>query len=61
MSVAVTADVDAGEIVGDGVDFQDADGDRLHEEFVVGSSDDVTVTLDLEVGLGQIEVRRVAS
>jgi hypothetical protein len=36
-----------------------AEGDNLRESFVVGDTDDVTVRLDLEVGLGEIEVRYV--
>ena len=60
MSVRVDSSVGLGEISADDADL---DGDRggggREEQFVVGSADDVTVELDLEVGMGQIEVRRV--
>jgi phage shock protein PspC (stress-responsive transcriptional regulator) len=57
LGVAVVADVDLGQI--STPDFETEESDDLHEEFVVGPSDDVTVTLDLEVRVGQVEVRYV--
>lgn len=62
MSVSVDADLGVGEITADDVEGRalERDGDAgRSEQFVVGSSDDVTVELDLELGLGEIEVRRV--
>ena len=59
MAVDITSDIRLGELVAPG--FARNDGGRVHEEFVVGSPDDVTVTLDLEVGFGEIEVRYVAA
>lgn len=62
MSVRVDSAVGLGELTSDDVEGRplNRDGDLGRtEEFVVGSSDDVTVELDLQVGLGEIEVRRV--
>lgn len=62
MSVSVDAELGVGEITADDVEGPalERDGDAgRSEQFVVGSSDDVTVELDLELGLGEIEVRRV--
>ena len=62
MSVAVDAELGLGELTADDVEGPalERDGDPgRSEQFVVGSSDDVTVELDLELGLGKIEVRRV--
>ncbi len=57
MSVAIDADVRLGEISAPG--FAGVDGDDLHEDLVVGSSDDVTVELDADVRVGELEVRYV--
>jgi phage shock protein PspC (stress-responsive transcriptional regulator) len=59
MSVDVTADIGLGELEAPGIERND--GDAISEQFVVGSTDDVTVTLHLEVGVGQIEVRYVTA
>lgn len=62
MSVRVDAELGIGELTADDVEGRplERDGDAgRSEQFVVGASDDVTVELDLEVGLGEIEVRRV--
>jgi len=65
--VQVSAEVGLGEIVvreldGSRVDRGDEDGTGLDEEFVVGSpARDANVALDLQVGAGEIEVRRVTS
>lgn len=62
MSVRIDAELGVGEITADDVEGRalERDGDAgRSEQFVVGSSDDVTVELDLELGLGEIEVRRV--
>ena len=61
----VNADVGVGEIARPSVTGRRTvvnadDQTDVHEQFVVGSGD-ATVTLDLEVGMGQIEVRRVAA
>ena len=76
VSARVVSDVGLGDIsrtslsggrtslTSDGRRGGDDDGDDdvdLHEEFVVGNPADVTVELDLEVGVGEIEVRRVAA
>lgn len=63
----VSAEVGLGEIVvreldGSRSDLAGEDGTELFEEFVVGSpARDADVELDLEVGAGEIEVRRVTS
>ncbi|MCY7364115.1 MAG: PspC domain-containing protein [Frankiaceae bacterium] len=65
--VQVSAEVGLGEIVvreldGSRVDRGDEDGTGLDEEFIVGSpARDANVALDLQVGAGEIEVRRVTS
>ena len=60
MSVRVDSSVGLGEITAQDADLgTDARGGGREEQFVVGSADDVTVEIDLEVGMGQIEVRRV--
>lgn len=65
--VQVTGEVGLGEIFvreldGSRGDLGGDDGTELFEEFVVGSpARDATVQLDLEVGAGEIEVRRVTS
>lgn len=65
--VSVAAEVGLGEIVvrdldGTRTDQGGPDGADLSEEFVVGGpARDATVELDLEVGAGEIEVRRATS
>ena len=60
-SVRVVGDAGLGRISWPGpIGRSDGDTD-VHEEFVVGRPADVTVELDLEVGVGEIEVRRVAA
>ena len=59
MSVDVTTDIGLGELQAPGIERNDGDG--IQEQFVVGSADDVTVTLDLQVGVGEIEVRYVTA
>lgn len=60
MSVRIDSSVGLGEITAQDADLDtSARGGGREEQFVVGSADDVTVELDLEVGMGQIEVRRV--
>ena len=66
LRVRVDAGVRLGEIVivdlgGDRRRLTDGSGERVQEQFFVGDVGDPTVELDLEVGAGQIEVRRVAS
>ncbi len=56
MDVAIDADVELGEI---DTPRSTTEGDDLHEELVLGSADDVTVTVDADVLVGQIEVRYV--
>jgi hypothetical protein len=60
MSVAVDAEIGEGVIGGSAAPFGETDDDGRHE-FVIGSAEDVTVTLDLEVGVGEIEVRRAVA
>jgi phage shock protein PspC (stress-responsive transcriptional regulator) len=60
MSVAIDAEIGEGVIGGSAAPFGETDDEGRHE-FVVGSADDVTVTLDLEVGVGEIEVRRAVA
>ena len=57
MAVDVTAEVGLGELRAPGLERDDED--EISEQFVLGSAEDVTVRLDLEVGLGEIEVRYV--
>jgi len=59
MSVEVTSDIGLGELDAPGIERKDVE--RVQEQFVIGQADDVTVTLDLEVGVGDIEVRYVAA
>ena len=65
--VQVSAEVGLGEIVvreldGSRSDLGSDDGTDLSEQFVVGSpARDANVALDLQVGAGEIEVRRVTS
>ena len=59
MSVRVLGEVGLGDLRAPGLDVEESD--HIEEDFVVGSADDVTVTIDLEVGVGEIEVRRVAA
>ena len=64
LSVAVTSDVGLGELrveQEDGSQRTLGGDDDLHDEFVVGEGQDVSVELDLEVGVGAVEVRRVAA
>jgi hypothetical protein len=65
-AVAVTAHVHFGDVAtlqldGQRTTYGDSDvGDR-REQFTVGAPADVSADLDLSVGLGEIEVRRVAA
>ena len=64
--VRITGDVDFGQLTtveldGDRRDFAGDEPDDVNATFVVGTSGAVTADIDLEVGMGLIEVRRVAS
>ncbi len=65
LTVRVTVDVGAGEaervdLDGGRTSYGSSDGtDGVEDSFVVGTSGDVTADIDLEVGVGMIEVRRV--
>lgn len=66
LSVRVTSDVDAGQVVrveldGSRTEWTPQEGTDVQQDFVVGTSDDVSAVIDLEVGVGEIEVRRVAA
>lgn len=65
MSVGIESSVGLGEVTSDDAaglprERRDRDFGGREEDFVVGDPDDVTVELDLEVGMGEIEVRRVS-
>ena len=64
--VRINGDVDFGQLTtveldGDRRDFAGDEPDEVSATFVVGTSGAVTADIDLEVGMGLIEVRRVAS
>jgi phage shock protein PspC (stress-responsive transcriptional regulator) len=62
MSVSIDSSVGIGEITAEDVGGPPLDRRGpagRSEQFVVGSSGDVTIELDLQVGFGEIEVRRV--
>lgn len=64
-AVAVTAHVHYGDVHtlqpgGERTTYGNSDQSDRREQFVVGTPSDVSADLDLSVGLGEIEVRRVA-
>jgi phage shock protein PspC (stress-responsive transcriptional regulator) len=66
LRLQVSADVEAGDILtrdldGNARSLPGGSGEDLKKQFTVGDAGDPTVELDLEVGAGVIEVRRVAS